>query len=83
MKPILDRYKDKQVEINATDTIKSEAMTIFLVADDYFGVVNRDSGLRAYFPYTAILGIYESMEGILLINLNKFVEYKGSIGFSF
>ena len=28
MKPIFDRYKDKQVSINATDTIKSEVMTI-------------------------------------------------------
>lgn len=83
MKPIFDRYKDKQVSINATDTIKSEVMTIFLVAEDYFGVVNMDSGFRAYFPYSAILGVYESMDGTLSINLNKFVVYKGSSGFMF
>ncbi len=83
MKPIFDRYKDKQVSINATDTIKSEVMTIFLVAEDYFGVVNMDNGFRAYFPYSAILGVYESMDGTLSINLNKFVVYKGSSGFMF
>ena len=82
MKPIFDRYKDKPVYINATDTVKSEVMTLFLVADDYFGVVNFE-GLRAYFPYSSILGVYESIGGTLSINLDKFVVYKGSSGFIF
>ena len=48
-------------------------MIFFLVSDDYFGVVNSNSGFRAYFPYTAILGVYKSMDGVLQINLNQFV----------
>ena len=82
MKPIFERYKDKQVLINATGTVNSEVMTLFLVADDYFGVVNTENGYRAYFPYSTILGVYESLDGTLSINLNKFVEYKGSVGYS-
>ena len=82
MRPIFERYKDKQVLINAISTVNSEMMTIFLVADDYFGVVNPENGFRAYFPYTTILGVYESMDGTLYINLDKFVEYKGSVGYS-
>ncbi len=83
MKPILERYRDKQISINVSDPIKTELMTLFLVADDYFGVVNPENGYRAYYPYTAILGIYESLNGVLTINLNHFVLYKGSVGFSF
>ena len=83
MKPILERYRDKQISINVSDPIKTELMTLFLVADDYFGEVNPENGYRAYYPYTAILGIYESLNGVLTINLNHFVLYKGSVGFSF
>ena len=83
MKPILERYKEKMININVTDPVKTEIMTLFLVADDYFGVVNESSGFRAYFPYTAILGVYEGMNGVLQINLNHFVLYKGSVGFGF
>lgn len=81
MKPILERYKKEKILINVHDPIKSDEMTLFLVSDDYFGVVK--SGFRAYFPYTAILGVYESMNGVLQINLNHFVLYKGSTGFGF
>jgi len=83
MKPILDRYKEKRIHINVTDPIKTEVMTLLLVADDYFGVVDEATGFRAYFPYTAILGVYEGMNGVLQINLNHFVLYKGSAGFGF
>ena len=83
MKPILERHKEKMININVTDPVKTEIMTLFLVADDYFGVVNESSGFRAYFPYTAILGVYEGMNGVLQINLNHFVLYKGSGGFGF
>ena len=83
MKPILERYKEKTIFINVNDPIKTEKMTLLLVADDYFGVVNQSTGFRAYFPYTAILGVYESMGGVLQINLNHFVLYKGSTGFGF
>lgn len=83
MKPILERYKEKTIFINVNDPVKSEEMILFLVADDYFGVVNSKSGFRAYFPYTTILGVYESMDGALQINLNHFVLYKGSSGIGF
>lgn len=83
MKPILERYQEKRIFINVHDPIKSDEMTLFLVSDDYFGVVDSDSGFRAYFPYTAILGVYEGMNGVLQINLNHFVLYKGSTGFGF
>ena len=83
MKPILDRYQEKRIHINVTDPIKTEVMTLLLVADDYFGVVDEATGFRAYFPYTAILGVYEGMNGVLQINLNHFVLYKGSAGFGF
>ena len=83
MKPILDRYKEKRIHINVTDPIKTEVMTLLLVADDYFGVVDEATGFRAYFPYTAILVVYEGMNGVLQINLNHFVLYKGSAGFGF
>lgn len=83
MKPILERYKEKKVHINVSDPIKTEVMTLLLVADDYFGVVNEATGFRAYFPYTAILGVYESINGVLQINLNHFVLYKGSAGLGF
>ena len=83
MKPILDRYKEKRIHINVTDPIKTEVMTLLLVVDDYFGVVDEATGFRAYFPYTAILGVYEGMNGVLQINLNHFVLYKGSAGFGF
>ena len=83
MKPRLDRYNEKRIHINVTDPIKTEVMTLLLVADDYFGVVDEATGFRAYFPYTAILGVYEGMNGVLQINLNHFVLYKGSAGFGF
>lgn len=83
MKPILERYKEKTIFINVYDPIETDRMTLFLVAEDYFGVVDSSSGFRAYFPYTAILGVYEGMNGILQINLNHFVLYKGSTGFGF
>ena len=83
MKPILERYKEKKIHINITDAIKTEVMTLLIVDDDYFGVVNESTGFRAYFPYTAVLGVYEGMNGELQINLNHFVLYKGSVGFGF
>lgn len=83
MKPILERHKEKMIYINVHDPIKTDKMTLFLVSDDYFGVVNSKTGFRAYFPYTAILGVYEGMNGALQINLNHFVLYKGSTGFGF
>jgi len=83
MKPILERYKEKTIFINVNDPIRTDEMTLFLVGDDYFGVVDSDSGFRAYFPYTTILGVYEGMNGTLQINLNHFVLYKGSTGFGF
>lgn len=83
MKPILERYKDKEIHINVNDAIKNDIVTLFLVADDYFGVYDSKNGFRAYFPYTAVLGVYESLNGALTINLNKFVLYKGSMGISF
>ena len=83
MKPILERYKEKKIYINVNDPIKTETMTLLVVSDDYFGVVNESTGFRAYFPYTAILGVYEGMNGVLQINLNHFVLYKGSTGFGF
>lgn len=83
MKPILERYKEKKIRINVSDPVKSEEMTLFLVADDYFGVVDQSNGFRAYFPYNAILGVYEGMNGVLQININHFVLYKGSVGFGF
>lgn len=83
MKPILERYKEKTIFINVHDPIRTDEMTLFLVSDDYFGVVDPESGFRAYFPYTAILGVYEGMNGSLQINLNHFVLYKGSTGFGF
>ena len=83
MKPILERYKEKRIHINVSDPVKTEAMTLLLVADDYFGVVDESTGFRAYFPYTAILGVYENMGGALQINLNHFVLYNGSVGFGF
>lgn len=83
MKPILERYKEKTIFINFDDPIEADKMILFLVADDYFGVVNPSTGLRAYFPYTAILGVYEGLNGVLQINLNHFVLYKGSTGFGF
>lgn len=81
MKPVLERYKEKTIFINVDDPIETEEMTLFLVAEDYFGVVNTSTGFRAYFPYTAILGVYEGINGVLQINLNHFVLYKGSAGF--
>ena len=83
MKPILERYKEKTIFINVNDPVKSEEMILFLVADDYFGVANTKLGSRAYFPYTAILGVYESIDETLQINLNHFVLYKGSSGGGF
>lgn len=83
MKPILERYKEKKIRINVHDPIKTDSMILFLVSDDYFGVVDSKSGFRAYFPYTAILGVYEAMGGVLQINLNHFVLYEGSTGFGF
>lgn len=83
MKPILERYKEKKIHINVSDPIKTEVMTLLLVSDDYFGVVNEATGFRAYFPYTAILGVYEGINGVLQINLNHFVLYKGSAGLGF
>ena len=83
MKPILERYKEKEIHINVHDPIKSQVMTLLVVADDYFGVLDKSSGFRAYFPYTAILGVYEGMNGVLQININHFVLYKGSTGFGF
>ena len=83
MKPILERYKEKRIHINVSDPVKTESMTLLLVADDYFGVVDESNGFRAYFPYTAILGVYEGMNGVLQININHFVLYKGSAGFGF
>lgn len=83
MKPILERYKEKRIHINVSDPIKTEVMTLLLVGDDYFGVVDENTGFRAYFPFTAILGVYEGMNGVLQINLNHFVLYKGSAGFGF
>ena len=83
MKPILERYREKRIYINVSDPIKTEVMTLLVVSDDYFGVVNEATGFRAYFPYTAILGVYEGMNGFLQINVNHFVLYKGSTGFGF
>ena len=83
MKPILERYKEIKIHINVSDPIKTEVMTLLLVSDDYFGVVNEATGFRAYFPYTAILGVYEGINGVLQINLNHFVLYKGSAGLGF
>jgi len=83
LKPILERYKEKTIFINVNNPIKTDEMTLFLVSEDYFGVVDPSNGFRAYFPYTAILGVYEGINGILQINLNHFVLYKGSSGFGF
>ena len=83
MKPIIERNKEKKNHINVSAPIKTEVMTLLLVADDYFGVVNEATGFRAYFPYTAILGVYEGINGVLQININHFVLYKGSAGFGF
>lgn len=83
MKPILERYKEKKIHINVSNPVKTEVMTLLLVGDDYFGVLDESTGMRAYFPFTAILGIYEGMNGILQININHFVLYKGSAGLGF
>lgn len=75
MKPILERYIEKQIDINVTHPIRNDTMVLFLVADDYFGVLDPESGMRAYFPFTAVLAVYETPDNMLTVNLNHFVMY--------
>ena len=47
MKPILERIKKNIYKCN--DPVKSDEMILFLVSDDYFGVVNSNQGLEHIF----------------------------------
>ena len=88
MKTIFERYKGKYIGINCTDSVKIDVLELFVVQDDYFGVLDRTSGFRAYYPYESLLGVFEKDDGFkeknqvfsLMVNVNHFVLYKGSIG---
>lgn len=85
MKDIFERYRGTIVGINCSDPVGTDLLRLFVVNDDYFGLLNSSNGFRAYYPYESVLGVFESDKGFeggcsLLINVNHFVLYEGSRG---
>jgi hypothetical protein len=95
MKSILKNYKGELVAINCNKPAEKSIMELFIVEDEFFGVINPETNFKAYYPYYAILGVYESEEGFknkslfgfkkegaicsLLINVNHFILYDGNL----
>lgn len=91
MKELFERHRGTVVGINCADPVGTDLLELFVVNDDYFGVLNSSNGFRAYYSYESVLGVFELKNGFhegnmtysLLINVNHFVLYKGSRGIGF
>ena len=81
MREIFERYKGEVISINCTDPVKIENLELFLVNDTYFGVLNSETGFRAYYNYENVVGVFETDENPLYVNVRHFVLYKGGTGF--
>lgn len=92
MKEILEKYIGITIGINCFDPIETDLLELFIVKDNYFGVMNRNTDYKSYFPYNSVMGIYEQkyfttktnkIKFPLLIEINHLIVYKGASGVSF
>ncbi|MDR0911196.1 MAG: hypothetical protein LBM96_01175 [Methanobrevibacter sp.] len=92
MKELLEKYEGITIGINCFDPIETDLLELFTVKSNYFGVMNRSTGYKSYFPYNAILGIHEQkyfttkthyIKFPLLIKIDHLIVYKGGsrVGF--
>ncbi|MGL4669255.1 MAG: hypothetical protein ACRCVG_01480 [Methanobacteriaceae archaeon] len=88
MKDVFERHRGTIVGINCVDPVGTDLLELFVVHDDYFGLLNSANGFRAYYHYGSVLGVFELKNGFkeeditysLSINVNHFVLYNGSRG---
>jgi len=72
MKEVLEKYEGITIGINCFDPIETDLLELFIVKDNYFGVIDRDSGDKSYFPYNAVMGIVEKST---LLHKNTILNY--------
>jgi hypothetical protein len=64
MKRILDNYLEQEIGINIERPLRIDSVTLKLVTDSYFTVVDENKGYQHHFSYTSIVQIIEHPEGI-------------------
>jgi hypothetical protein len=64
MKRILANYLEQEIGINIERPLRIDSVTLKLVTDSYFTVVDENKGYQHHFSYTSIVQIIEHPEGI-------------------